>query len=213
MVRHHKRAEEEAKVASGVLEALDGPVTVLPGVVSDDREIVKIDWRTVDARQMIPYPTALEAGDELGEHRRRRMDNLILGVVRYGEHALAAIAAGLGLALNDQPGYAVPTVDDWYKANVDAFRDRCHHAHGVFRGRLMFSVIDRADKPYVPRETFRDNLPLFAALNAFVPEHFKRGSAQININTGDQVVELHKTLVMVGTNLADEQRAIQEANA
>ena len=205
-----KRTRDLATTAQGVLDAIDAPVTVLPGVVSDDREIVKVDWANVDARAMIPYPTELAPNDTEGEYRRVRMDHLVLGTIRYGQFALPTIAAGLGMALEDQLGYAIPTVEEWLKGNVDDFTERVRHAHNVFKGRLMFAIIDRADKPYVPREHFRDNIPLFGALNAFVPEHFKRGTTQVNINTGEQANELHKTLVVVGEQMAQERKALME---
>ena len=208
--RQKKRTENMAKVAEGVVMALAGPTTILPGVQADEREIVNVDWNRVDAAQVIPYSTQIDDADRDGEYRRQRMDKIILGVMRFGEHALSTIAVGLGTTLDDQIGYAVPTVSEWFFDNTDEFRDRVKHAHSVFRGRLICAVIERADKPYVPRESFRDNIPLFAALNAFVPEHFKRGVNQVNINTGDQTLEINKTLVMVGDQIMAEQKAIAE---
>ena len=210
MPRHQDRAKEQAKVATGVLESLDGPVVVLPGVVSDEREVAKVDWTSIDPSQLIPYQTELAAEDQSGAYRRQRMDQIIVGVIRYGEPSLLTIAATLAVKLGDQIGYAIPTVDEWYQINLDTFRDRCRYAHGVFKGRLMAAVVDRADKPYVPREHFRDNLPLLAANNAFNPEHFKR-TGTINIDASNNV-DIQRAIVMVGENITAEQRAIAEAN-
>ena len=211
MAPSKKTTKKVAKIAEAVL-ALDGPTTILPGVQADERELVNVDWQRVDAAQCIPYSTALQDGDSEGEYRRERMDKLVLGVMRYGMYAIETITVGLGAGQGDQIGYAVPTIVNWITNNTDEFNDRVHFAHSVFRGRLVCAIIDRADKPHVPREHFRDNLPLFGALNAFVPEHFKRGAAtQVNINAGEKTMEFHKTLVMVGNQMLEEQKAIAEA--
>ena len=205
-----RRTKNAALIAEGVQDSLTGPTTILPGVQAHDGEVVNVDWNNVDASQVIPYSYPIDSDDDIGRYRRERMDHLVLGVMRFGEYALAAIAVGLGSTMKDQLGYAVPTVQEWFFDNVDEFRDRVKHAHSVFRGRLICAVINRADSPYVPRESFRDNIPIFAALNAFVPEHFKRGVNQVNINTGDQALEVTKTLIMVGDQIVAERKAIQE---
>ena len=197
--------------AKGVLEAVDGPTTILPGIHVRG-ETNTVDWSKADPAQLIPYTTQLRDDDSAGEYRRQRMDKLILGVMRYGQPSLQSIAAGLGITLEDQLGYAVSTVTQWFETNEDGFRDRVMHAHSVFKGRMMFTLIDRADKGYVPRDKMRDNLPLLAALNAFVPEHFKRNGTSVQVNTGEQISNVSKTLVVVGENIAEERKALQEAS-
>ena len=213
MVKHHRRAKEEAKIARGVLDALDGPIEILPGKQGEDeREPVQVDWKRADPALILPYPTELDPADSEGAYRRERMDNILLSVFRFGQYSLWTITAQLGVIHSDQLGYAVPTVEGWREDNVDGFADRLEYAHGIFKGRFIMALVDRADKPFVPREHFRDNTPLFGVLNAMIPEHFKRGAEGDDHLTSEKIVEVRKTLIILGSQAIEEQKALAEAN-
>ena len=218
MAYHLKRAKEAAKLAREAERVNVGSLTVLPGV----RSIVmgeavgempsEIDWERIEAREAIPYGVELGSGDEEGKKRRGWMDQLVKGVMRYGEPSLMGIAAAL---MSDGRGgsYNLAETEYWMERDVDEFRVRVEMAHKVFKGRFIMAVIDRADKPYLPKEFHRDNLPLFGVLNAFVSEHFKRGGAQVNIATAADGIEFSKTLIVVGEQMEAGIAAAQEVKA
>ena len=168
---------------------------------------MEIDWTAIRPAELIPYQLPLDPGDAGGEYRRQRMDQVLLGVMRFGKVALGAICARLAAGTDDQIGYAIPTIQLWIAENVDTFADRVETAHTVFTGRLVTSLIDRADQPFVPRDEFVNFTPLMAALNAFIPEHFKRGTVQVNAENLE-VNNISKRLVLVGENLIEEQKQL-----
>ena len=198
--KQQNRTREAAQLARAAVKASPGMAVVLPGKVGDKGALSEVDWESCPVAALIPYRDQLVEGDVEGERRRETMDSMVKGVMRYGEPSLLSVAAALASTSETPESYSLPVIERWWVQDVDDFATRVQLAHKVFKGRFVMAVVDRADKPYVPREHFRDNLPLFGVLNAFVSEHFKR-NASVNITTAADSIKFSKTLIQVGEQM------------
>ena len=197
--RNLSTVHDEAEVSKGRIEE----AVELPGVSIEGPEgeiWSEIDWTKVDVRRLIPYEAEVDEDDWVASYRRACMDSILTGVMRYGQASLQAVLAVLIMRDGDVRGFAVPVVEWWLEDNTDGFRDRLEMAHRVFKGRFVMAIVDRADRPHVPKGYYRDNLAMYGVLNAFVSEHFKRGK-EVNVQKDPDALEFSKTLILVGEKM------------
>ena len=162
----------------------------------------------VDVDALLPpkYPPGWEdykQKDSVDILERQR--TLLLGVITHGQLLGAAMEAGL--ADGDPARFSVEVIERWRENDQYGFRGRLFQAEEIFQSRLQMEIVNRAFDGKLGRDERRDNLPLLAALNAYVPTKFIHNRSGLAPAAGEAM----EALANIGRKMNTEQDERQEA--